>query len=517
MKKTRLLTIFILIISMLSTLVLSVSAEGATSTEPTTNSRYILLADADSGRILYERDSEVQAFPASLTKIMTVYVALEAVEAGTVKLTDQVTVSQTSMQGMIDEGSTANIVPGEIMTLKDLLYCAMLSSANEACNIIAEHVSGSIDEYVVLMNEKAAALGCADTNFTNTHGLPDTMHYTTARDMLTISLAAWESDLFREISGTKEYAVPATNMSGERILSNSNSLINANSYYPGYYYAPARGIKTGFTSAAGYCLSSVAVSDDVELMAIVMGGQSWTNDDGSLYYGNFADSIALYEWGFENFSVREILSTSRVVDEVSVELAEEGDTLTLLPSTPVAALMPNNADISEYDLDVILYHERDGEVLEAPIDAGETLGEVSVSRDGVLYGSAYLVASTSVSLQKIEYMRNEISEALDLFWVQIIFWVLVVLLLAYGLLVVRYRILHKRHVKAREEVRRRRKSQAQDAQRPVRAVEVRREKETVPLSEKPSAPQKPTPPRSTAHDRDYFDEFFGQDKKGGKK
>ena len=115
---------------------------------------------------------------------------------------------------MIPDGSTAGIQPGETMTLGDLMYCAMLGSANEACNIIAVHISGSLSAFVEDMNERAAELGCTGTHFTNTHGLPDADHYTTARDFTLITREAMSHDLFFEISGTVSYTVPATNMSG---------------------------------------------------------------------------------------------------------------------------------------------------------------------------------------------------------------------------------------------------------------------------------------------------------------
>lgn len=146
-------------------------------------------------------------------------------------------------------GSTSNIQAGEEMTLRDLMYCAMLGSANEACNIIAVHISGSLDAFVSLMNERAAELGCTGTHFNNTHGLPDSDHYTTARDFTMITCEAMAHDLFVEISGTVSYTVPATNMSGERRLSNTNGLINPeSSTYPGYYYEYARAGKTGHTT-----------------------------------------------------------------------------------------------------------------------------------------------------------------------------------------------------------------------------------------------------------------------------
>ena len=239
MKKIKLLPIILLFCLLLSSLGLPALA----LEEPELSSSYAVLMDADSGRIFYQKDADAKAYPASLTKVMTVLVAVEAVERGEFSLTDSVTASDTCLEGMVDDGSTAGIVPGETMPLQDLLYCALLASANEACNVIAEYIGGSVDAFVEMMNTRAEELGCTGTHFANTHGLPDENHYTTAHDIALIYLEAISHDLFAEISGTVSYSVAPTNVSDVRELSNTNSLINQNAtFYPGYYYEYAKDI-----------------------------------------------------------------------------------------------------------------------------------------------------------------------------------------------------------------------------------------------------------------------------------
>ena len=152
MKKIKLLPIILILTLLVSALGLPALA----LEQPEINSPRAVLMDAASGRVFYEKDADSQAYPASLTKVMTVLVAVEAIERGEFSLTDSVTASERCLEGMVDDGSTAGIVPGETMPLQDLLYCALLASANEACNVIAEYVSGSVEAFVEQMNALAA-------------------------------------------------------------------------------------------------------------------------------------------------------------------------------------------------------------------------------------------------------------------------------------------------------------------------------------------------------------------------
>lgn len=179
MKKSKILS-YILIFAVISAMLMPGSA--AALSDPTTNAKAIVLVDTTTGSILFSKNADEKVYPASTTKIMTALLAVEAIENGKAALTDSVTAGSDIMTGLSEDGSTAGIVPGETMTLESLLYCTLLSSANEACNIIAEYIGGDIKTFVGMMNAKAKELGCTGTNFTNTHGLPDNNHYTTASD-----------------------------------------------------------------------------------------------------------------------------------------------------------------------------------------------------------------------------------------------------------------------------------------------------------------------------------------------
>ena len=474
--------------------------------QPEIGAAAAVLVERNTGEVFFAKNETARVYPASTTKIMTVLLAIEACEAGTASPTDEVTASENMTYDLIADGSTANIQVGETMPLEDLMYCAMVASANEACNIIAEYIGGSIENFVARMNERAAELGCTGTHFANTHGLPDENHYTTAWDFYLISSAAMDYAMFEEICNTATYEVAETNMSPARTLQNTNGLINENSYYPGYYYEYAKGIKTGSTSAAGYCLISTASKNDIDLLAVVMGGVATEKEDGKLDYGSFSDSIALYEWAFENYSYQEILSSTETVTQVPVRHGADAETVSVRAETPITALLPNGTNMSEFDHDIVIYSQRDGEELEAPISAGEILGEITVTRDGVTYGTSNLVAGSSVELSKLDYMKTQIKDTLSKPLVKWVFWILVVLLAGYLALVIRYRILCIRRSRAvKQERRQRAAAEAENIQRrqfeKSRPPEVPKVEFFAPESEQPTEDKE-------ARERDYFEEFF---------
>ncbi len=506
MKKLKFLPIFLIVLA-ISSLILSPAAlalEPPAITSPT-----VIILDRESGEVLFEQNADQRVYPASVTKIMTVLLAVEAIDDGRVSLTDEVTASANITFDLLADGSSAGISVGETLSLESLLYAAMLSSANEACNIIAEHVGGSISNFVSMMNARAAELGCNGTNFTNTHGLPDDNHYTTARDFGLIGLAAAEHDFFMQLCSTPTYTMPASNLRGEQQLKNSNALINDSGIYgPNYLYEYANGVKTGHTSAAGYCLVSTAEKDGIKLLSAVFGGtESWAGNVVS--YSNFADSISMYEWVFNNFSYREVLRSTDAVASVPVEMGSNADSVNLRPESSITALLPNDSDFSEFSLSVKYNHEATGETLVAPITAGDVLGEVTLSKNGVNYGTVNLVAAAGVDLSRSEYIKSEIAKTTDSTLFKVIVAVLVVIVVGYVALVVIYRVRRIRHKRAMRQARLERARQQREAQAKGASV--------------PSAPavsyfkdvNVTEVPEKTVRDmnaenaeRDYFEEFF---------
>ena len=253
---------------------------------PTLSAQAVYLVDLDSGYPLYSLDSGYPRSPASLTKVMTVLLALEAVDRGEASLDDVVTAGLDCQNGMSDDSSSVYIVAGEQMTLRDLLYCAAVSSGNDACNVIASYLGNGIPNFVERMNARAAELGCRSTRFVDPNGLSND-NLTCAYDLYLITRAAMGYPDFMEICDTTAYTVAATNLNPARELKNSNALISAEGIYgPGYLYEGAHGIKTGYTRAAGYCLISTAERDGMRLLAVGLGLPL-------VYFGSFFSQVNL--------------------------------------------------------------------------------------------------------------------------------------------------------------------------------------------------------------------------------
>lgn len=424
--------------------------------EPSLVAKYVVLADLDSGRILYSKDMDAQVSPASLTKIMTALLAVEAVERGEHSWDEMVTAGSDCRVGMDESSSTAGIVPGEKMSYKDLIYCAMLPSANEACNILGTCISGSISAFVELMNERAAELGCVNTQFKNPNGLTANGHYSSAYDMYLITAAAIKNPTFMEICNTINYVVPATNMAAERKLANSNALISENSIYNTdgnfYLYEGAAGVKTGFTQAAGYCLISTVERNGIHMLAVVMGSTGVLNAQRS-DYGNFEDSVDLYDWAFENFSYRELISMSTSMGTVDIALADGDPTVMLHPQSSISALLPNDIDPNSIELRARVKEDK----LVAPLAAGEVLGEVDVYVAGEHFGTVRLVTNREVELSRSEFMKLRLQEIFDKGWVKALIIIVLLAVAAYMALVIHYRRMRRRHLEERRRAAERRR------------------------------------------------------------
>ncbi len=448
-KTYKLIALFLVFFIMFSLMPQSASA----LEDPNIVTAAALLVDSDADQVLYSKNADARRAPASLTKVMTVMLAIEAYERGEVSLTDVVTVSDNAYYDVTADGSSANLKAGEEISFEDLLYCAMIASANEACNVLAEYVAGDTESFIALMNERAAELGCTGTHFANCHGLPNDDHYSTANDLMLITKCALDKPIFKNIVSTASYTVPATNLSEPRELVSTNQLIRSET---AYYYSYASGVKTGYTDAAGYCLISTAMRDGRTLIAVVLGGQSTTQEDGTTLIESFSESIRLLEWGFNNFSYQEIISTINLIDEIPVELGKGSSSVVLRPSRSITALLPNDVDILSTKLDIRIYNEENGETLYAPISQGSVLGEMDVTLDGVSYGTVPLIANTAVELNRIAYIKYQISSTLSNKYVRLGIIGFAALLLAYVLYIIIYNVNRRRKKAVADELARKR-------------------------------------------------------------
>lgn len=425
MKKFRFLSLIFALI-----LALSPAAPALALEDPAPHAGAAIVVDGDHNEVLYDFNAHERMYPASLTKIMTSLVVLRAIDSGELSLDTQITASAEAVR--LPEGSsTAGIKAGEVLTVEQLLYCDLVPSANEACNILAEAVAGSVDAFVERMNALAAGLGAENTHFTNPHGLHDPDHYTTAYDLYLMARAAMEYEVFRTIVSTARYVLPATNLSGERVLHTTN-LHLSNWYVVGYTYSRAIGIKTGNTGEAGRCLASAAVDDQGRTFyCIILGSEYAYDEQGNYVRYSFAESERLLEWAFDNFQRRVLLdeNTENIIREVPVTLSDT-DYVLALPVGSIEATMPTSYDPARAKFVIDL-----PESLEAPVKAGDKLGTVSIIYEGVNYGTLDMVASDDVARSDYLYYKAMIAHYWGFWWVKALAVLAVVLILLVILLI----------------------------------------------------------------------------------
>ena len=363
-----------------------------------------ILIDSESGRVLYEKNADTKMYPASTTKVMTGLLASEYKN-----LEEQITASPNVVK--IERGSSQIYLnPGEILTMRQLLYALMLPSANDAAIAIAESIGGSIDGFTTLMNERAQSLGAVNTHFVNPNGLHDDNHYTTARDLSMIAREGMKNPIFREIVGTTNYVIPATNKQVERnYLTNGNKLISK--FNNKYKYEYAIGIKTGYTTKSQHCLVGGAKKDDLELISVILG------DNKDFIYPN---TIALFEYGFANFKKLEILKKDMIVTTVNIE---NGDRKLNLLAAEDYLLTGQDSELEEIQKTKIITLV---ENIEAPVKKGDVIGTVTYSVDNMKQQSIAIVAEEDVLSTRILDKLTEANKKTK--WWQIALLVIVLFL-----------------------------------------------------------------------------------------
>lgn len=340
---------------------------------PETLSPGVILMEESTGTILYEKNSDEAHYPASITKIMTTLLALE-----NGNLSDMVTFSDDAINNT--EGSGIARDYGEQMTLEQCLYGVMLESANECAYAVAEHVGGTVENFVDMMNAKAKELGCTNTHFANPHGLQDENHYTTAHDMALIAQAAYQNETFRIIIGTKMYTIPPTNKHAEEtVLRNHHDMLctyhNANRKY---LYPYCVGGKTGYTATANSTLVTYAEKDGMTLICVVMNTQS---------PNQFIDTVNLFDYAFDNFQV---LNVSENDTDYSAEATvDNGNLNNIAPFVELdkdaVIVLPKTAEFSDTSSSVE-YNDSDPEIAGSITYtyAGRNVGKADIKTTGVV-------------------------------------------------------------------------------------------------------------------------------------
>ena len=340
---------------------------------PETLSPGVILMEESTGTILYEKNSDEAHYPASITKIMTTLLALE-----NGNLSDMVTFSDDAINNT--EGSGIARDYGEQMTLEQCLYGVMLESANECAYAVAEHVGGTVENFVDMMNAKAKELGCTNTHFANPHGLQDENHYTTAHDMALIAQAAYQNETFRIIIGTKMYTIPPTNKHAEEtVLRNHHDMLctyhNANRKY---LYPYCVGGKTGYTATANSTLVTYAEKDGMTLICVVMDTQS---------PNQFIDTVNLFDYAFDNFQVLNVAEND--TDYSAETTVDNGNLNNIEPFVELdkdaIIVLPKTAEFSDTSSSVE-YNDSDPEISGSITYtyAGRNVGKADIKTTGVV-------------------------------------------------------------------------------------------------------------------------------------
>ncbi len=352
-----------------------------------------ILIETRTGKVLFEKNIDQKMYPASTTKIMTAILAIENCE-----LDDKVVVNYNAISSIPSGYATAELITDEELTVKQLLEVLLVHSANDAANVLGMHVGGSLDSFVAMMNSKAQELGCNNTNFTNTYGLHDDNHYTTARDLAIIARYCMKNKEFRHFVSQPNCQISPTNKHAARSFVNTNDLVNTSSKY---YYKYAIGIKTGYTKEAGNCLISASSKNNFETIAVVL-------NTGTIHGARCEDSIALFNYAYNNFDFKKIANKGDVIAQTTIyNGTKDTKHLDIVLSKDVDAL--SFIDNESEKIQPIINLDKN---ISAPLAAGSVVGTVTYNILNTDY-TVDLIASHDV--QKSEFLIITIRIALVLF------------------------------------------------------------------------------------------------------
>ena len=363
----KVICFFICVCFMMQSVV--VFAEG--NTDLGLNAKSAILMEESTGNILYESNPDERLPIASVTKVMTMLLIMEAVDSGKISLDDMVTVSENAMSY---GGSTMFLETGEQLTVNDMLKGIAVASANDGCVAMAEHLAGSESAFVDMMNEKAKELGMENTHFMNTNGLDEDDHYSSARDVAIMSRELMKHEtIFNYTSIWMD-----TLRGGKFQLANTNKLIR--------FYDGANGLKTGSTSKALCCLSAAAKRNDMQLIAVVLGAPTSAE--------RFASAKSLLDYGFANYAVNTQITAGDEVQKIAVEKGVDKE-VGVVAGDSCSTLVKKGQE------DNITKEIKIDDTITAPIEAGQKIGTMTISRDGEVIADIDLNASSAVEKKGI--------------------------------------------------------------------------------------------------------------------
>ena len=400
-KYIKLITIFLFLFILILPSIAFADEEQLTIDSPAA-----ILIDADSGKVLFEKNANEKMYPASLTKILTAIVVLENCD----DLNEIATVSNNAVMSISYGYVTANLQIGEELTVEQLLNVLLIGSSNDAANVLAEHISGSVEEFCVLMNEKAKEIGCVNSNFLNAYGEHDVGHYSTASDLALIAKYAMQNDTFREIVKKTSYKLPATSKypNDDRFFTTTNQLliVNNNDRQDNYYYKYAIGIKTGFTTPAGNCLVAAANKDGLEFITVILGATS--NSQG--FSNRYLETIKMFKYAYNNYALKKLVNSGDIVQTINIKHATRNTKkLDIIAQNDINALVKAE-DLTSSIIPNITVNEN----LKAPIKEGDVVGKISYESQGITYETNLLA-------------KNDVKKSNDVLHVFEIFLILIII------------------------------------------------------------------------------------------
>lgn len=356
----------------------------ALTEQPEISADAAILIDSSSEKVLYSKNENQKMYPASTTKILTAILTIE-----NCNLNDVVTVPYEAISSITSGYSVAALQAGEQLTVEQLLQVMLVHSANDAANVLAFHVSGSIENFANLMNNKVSELGLTNTHFTNPSGMHDENHYTTAHDLAIIMKYCMKNDTFRSLSSLKYCTIPATNKYDVRVFNTTNELLiyDNRDVSSNYYYKYAIAGKTGYTTQAKNCLVSVAKKENLELICVVLSAGIYPNNVSA----KFVDTKSIFDYGYNNYTIKKLREKDAIATQIEIgNGTKETRNLDLLISDDLSALVTQDEFDTEFEPQIELQDN-----LFAPIAQGQVVGKITYTIDGIQY-SSNLLASHSV-------------------------------------------------------------------------------------------------------------------------
>jgi len=396
---------------------MSLSQYADVSTEPEIRGKHAYAINLDTGTVVYAKNSEQKTSPANTVKLMTAIVAYENIP----DLDTVIAASQSAVSAA--QGSNMAIKTGESFTARELFYGLLVRGANDAALVLAEHVSGSEEEFVKLMNKKAKELGADSTRFENVTGFYTENSYTTARDIGIIAQYMYYIPELFDFSNTTRYVVqPTEQTSTVRTLINRNMLLSK-VISPDYYYGKAKGMTLGSTPEGGHCIVSTATGENGLTYLCVVLNSVEENDV------NYAcvDIVDVFNFCLNDFSFRSVSSVNDVVCEIPMKNASDVDHLALFPEKEVKVLLPEEMDIKN---DISVERRVFKDTAYAPVNKGDVYGEIVVKyKSDAVIGTVNLVSNVEVDRSNVLYFFSRIENIVTGTWF-IVFAVTAIILFA---------------------------------------------------------------------------------------